>query len=565
MLQNSAPKLIPKECSNNIVYGPCKDIYGLEINCSGNTSGLVKGSRTITYNDVPGIKCPEPTNIACNLRCDVNCVGDWKDVGTCKINRCNPNNNTEGLGKQTQEYNVTTQSKNKGNPCPGSTREVNCSEDDYIECIQCGGSNGTRIPGATCDNIISCENLLGMGERIDKWSTSNYNILPNCITPPDMKVKCTTAGEWPDCKCKYIKESKSSCNEINTVCKGIGTECTVNYTKREPLPQPNNAPGICSEQVDNKYYDENLDKCTCTVTRNIGDWIYTNPRCDPNNRTTFLANKRSRPITITKTRGNKACIFNKLSENESLLDTVDNNVKGKMNQNKSLQFGTENDFNGAQFQTIETENYIKFENNINCKCEGTHEDWTNWSNWTNDTICPSATDYSIADSAFNITQSRTGNRTFKISNSNSLLNNYSCPQQENINTQKKETRNYTCPRNCSGEWSEWAECNSTCPVNSVTNGSRLIKNFIEGQTKQTATYTINKPALGTGNVCTNQNDCTNFVYSTCKNIYGLDIDCEGNTTGIEKGTKNIIFDEISGKKCPKPIKIGCTENVKLIV
>jgi hypothetical protein len=546
------------DCTD-FVYSTCKNIYGLDIDCEGNTTGIEKGIKNITFNEISGKKCPNSIKIPCTEKCKVDCVGEWKNVGTCKINSCN---NTQGEGTQTQEIDIKFKPQNDGKACELG-KEVPCYEDNYKECIQCGGKYGGFVPGATCDNINSCEGLFGVGERIDKWSTSNYNVLPGCIMPPDMKIPCRTDGEWPDCKCRYDKESVNFCDETNTVCKGISSECSVNYTKREALPQLNNAPGICPEKIDDKYDNVNLNLCTCTVTRDIGDWIYINSRCDPSNRTRFIANRRSRPITITKRGGNKACIFDKLSINETLLDTPDNKIKGKINPNGSLQFGVDNDLNGATFQTVETENYIKFENNINCKCEGTYEDWTNWSNWTNDTICPSATDYSIADSAFNITQSRTSNRTFRISNSNSLLSNYSCPQQENINTQKKETRNYTCPRNCSGEWSEWTPCNTTCPVNTVTNSSTWKKNFIEGQTKQTATYTINKPALGTGNVCTNQNDCSNFVYSTCKNIYGLDIDCKGNTTGIENGTKNIIFDEISGKKCPKPIKIGCTEKCKV--
>ena len=153
------------------------------------------------------------------------------------------------------------------------------------------------------------------------------------------------------------------------------------------------------------------------------------------------------------------------------------------------------------------------------ECEGTYEDWSNWSNWTDDSICPSATDYTIEDSAFNITQSRTRNRKFKILNSSSL-----CPEAEDINTKQKETQIYTCPRNCLGVWSEWSKCNASCDVdqnldegllsisNASSNNGTSTKTFLgrkQGVTNasrvvdatQNATYTINKTALGTGIVC----------------------------------------------------------------
>lgn len=494
------------DCSKNVIYGICKNIYGLPINCEGNTSGLEKGSKTVTYKVIPGIKCPEPSIIGCDLKCDIDCVGAWKNVGSCKIDRCDLTNNTVGLGKQTQEFVVSTQSKNQGKPCPGPTREIDCSFENYIECTQCGGENGMRVPGATCDNITTCEDLIGIGERIDKWYATSYNVLPGCITPPDIKVKCNTAGEWPNCNCKYSVQDESFCNETNTVCKGIGSECIVDYTVRESLPQPNNAPGICTDQLRNKFYNVNLDKCRCTVKRELGNWIYTNPRC---NRTTFIADKRSRSITIEKTGGNKACTFSKLSNNEKILDTDENNKKGQMyvetlTNTETLQFGAENDLIGSTFQTIETEDNINLPDNINCKCQGTYEDWdVEWSEWTNDRNCPSRTDYNIGDSAFNITQSRTKNRTFKISNSGSLFSNYSCPEAEIINTRKIETKNYTCPRDCFGDWNEWSGCNTACPGNALTNNGTSTKTSSGGQARRTRTYKIDagKTALGDGNKC----------------------------------------------------------------
>ena len=365
----------PRDCSGSFVTGTCKNMYGLPIDCLSNTSGLEQGTITNTFNvfksqikgedGIPGVACPETKIIGCDSKCDINCVGAWRDVGTCTIDRCDPTKNTIGLGKQKQEFVASITSKNQGNPCPGPTRVVDCSLNNYIECTQCGGSNGARVIGATCDNIKTCDGKTGIGERIDKWSVSSYNALPYCVMPQDSKVTCRTAGDWSNCMCSYDISSNSFCNETNTVCQGTGSECTVNYTKREPLPQPNNAPGICTEPVP-KHYNVNLDKCGCTVTRTYGDWIYTNPRCDPSNRTTLIDTSRSRPITITKTGGNKACVFQKISNNETILDPVANNVKGKINPNGSLQFGATNDFNGATLHTVETENNISFADNINC-------------------------------------------------------------------------------------------------------------------------------------------------------------------------------------------------------
>ena len=530
--QTESSELKPIDCSGNVVYGICKNVYGLPIDCEGNTSGFEKGTKTISYNVIPGITCPEPTIIACDLKCDIDCVGAWKNVGSCKIDRCDLSKNTIGLGKQTQEFVVSTTSKNQGKPCPGPTREVDCSLNNYIECTQCGGANGGRVPGATCDNIKTCEDLIGIGERIDKWSATSYNVLPGCITPADIKVRCSTAGEWPNCNCKYNVQDASFCNEENTVCTGTGnnasSECTVGYTLRESLKQPNNAPGICTDQLRNKYYNINLSKCICTVKRDVGNWIYTGPTC---NGSTFIATSRSRPITITKTGGNKACIFSKLSNNEKIVDTVENNAKGKyveqLNNIQLLQFTATNDLIDSTFQTVETENSISFPDNVNCKCQGEYEEWKGWTNWTDDSICPTATNYSIGDSAFNITQSRTNNRTFKISNSESLLNNYSCPEAAVAHTQLRETRNHICTRNCLGDWSGWTTCNTGCPGNAGNNRGTSTKNSSGGQATQTSTYTISKPALGTimGTTCSDNNGATKT--QPCDTPVPCTINCTG--------------------------------------
>ena len=333
--------------------------------------------------------------------------------------------------------------------------------------------------------------------------------------PPDMNIPCRTDGELDACKCRYDISSNSFCNEINTFCKGNGSECNVNYTIRQPLPQQNNAPGICNKPIP-KHYNINLDKCTCTVRRDYGDWTYVNPRCNyPNNRRTFIADKRSREITITKTGGNKACIFPKEFVNERLLDTPDNKIKGKMNPNGLLQFGAENDNIGSQFKTIEIDNkHVKIENSNKCICNMGYlsRDEEDWGRWWPDAPCPSATDYTSPESAFNITQSRKAVGHLYITNRDDLATDYSCPGYDwkynpkdfKDYTEIKQTKNYTCPRNCLKEITGWTECNTACPDN-LLNGSGTWTRTNKGeQATMTDIFTISKPALGEGIACTNE-------------------------------------------------------------
>jgi hypothetical protein len=424
----------------------------------------------------------------------IDCAGVWENVGECTINRCDQQKNTIGLGKQKQKFVASTKSQNQGKPCP-TTKEVDCSLNNYIGCTQCGGSNGKRVTGASCDNIKKCDGLIGIGERIDKWSVSSNNALPYCVIPKDSKVTCYES--WPNCDCSYDISSNTYCNESNTVCEGNTSTCTVNFTKTKELPG-----GIC-KKPEPKHYNVNLDKCNCTVTRKEENWVYTNPRCDPSNRTTFIADNRTRLITITKTGGNKSCTFPKLS-NETILDTTANKVKGKINPNGNLQFGSTNDFTGATFQTVQTENSISFPDNPKCKCEGTYGNWKDWENWTDNSACPNPTDYSNPR-AFYITQNRIRKRPFNISNANNLYANYSCPQAEESNTTQKETRDFTCRRHCSGTWSNWTDCIAGCPGN-ASAANRGISTLTSSGQQPTHSRTFriseNKSALGLGNVCT---------------------------------------------------------------
>ena len=578
----------PRDCSGNVVYGTCKDIYDLPINCEENTSGLVQGTITNVFNlfkskingedengnIIQGLACPETKIIGCNLKCNVDCVGAWKDVGTCMVNKCDPSNNTVGLGKQRQEFVVQTYAQNEGKPCPGLTREVDCSLNNHIGCTQCGGIYGDRVPGASCDNINTCDGLIGIGERIDKWNVSSYAVLPNCIMPQDSKVTCRTAGEWPYCKCSYDISSNTYCNESNTVCTSANTNtCTVNYTERVQLPG-----GVCTEPKP-KHYNVNLDKCKCTVTRKEEGWIYTNPRCDPSNRTTFIADARSRKVTITKTEGNKACTFPKLL-NETILDTSENNVKGKLNPNGELQFGSTNDFNDATFQTVETEN-VNFPDNINCKCEGgpTNSDasYSEWGAWNN--VCPVATNTTLPDSAFTILRTRT--RTYKKTKQE--LTDGSCSQSADAFTKQTETVN--CPRNCVGKWSDWGPCNTACPGNAASNNGTSTQTSGGGQATQTATYTISTTALGTGDICSNQNGDTKR--QPCNTGVACIVNCIGGTwtdwtpctalvcgpsstetVGTKTGTQNrswtgAIGPFNNGAACPAQQSQACSNTCKI--
>jgi len=196
-----------------------------------------------------------------------------------------------------------------------------------------------------------------------------------------------------------------------------------------------------------------------------------------------------------------------------------------MNPNGSLQFGATNDFNGATFQTIETEN-VSFADNINCKCEGgaTNLDasYTGWSAW--DKVCPAVTDTTLPDSAFTITRTRA--RTYNKTKQE--LAGGVCPQATD-NAFIKQTETVSCPRNCVGAWSGWSACNTACPGNAVDNNGTSTKTSSGGQATQTSTYAISKTALGTGTVCSNQNGDTKS--QNCNTGVACTVNCTGGNWG----------------------------------
>ena len=460
-----------------------------------------------------------PTDIS--SRQSEDCIGTWQNVGTCNIDRCDPTNIGRGLGKQTQEFLVQKYSTNEGKPCPGPTREVDCSLNNYIDCVQCGGLAGNYTEGTSCKNIKSCEGTMGIGQKENPWSANTLLVLPNCAIPANKYVSCTE-NNFPACSCSYVYDQSkyTDCKEKNIFCEDNTAVCTADYTKTNELPG-----GICPIP-NNIFRNTNEPLCACQVQRSYGDWLYTNPRCDPSSRTTFIADNKYRTVTITKINGYIGCSFDKLS-NETIFDSSTNILNGKLNNNNNkFQFGSTNDFIGATFQTLQTENNINLPDNIQCKCQGVYNEWSNWSNWNNDTTCPIPTDYNIDDAAFNITQTRTRNRTFNISNTNSLFSNYSCSEEADVYTKQIETQNYTCPRHCSSSWSNWTVCNTACPGNAPTNNGTSTQTSTGTQSTQTATYTIHKTHLGIGTTCTNINGDTKI--QSCYTEVPCPLDCSWN-------------------------------------
>jgi hypothetical protein len=161
-----------------------------------------------------------------------DCIGAWKNAGSCNIDRCDPSNTGRGLGKQTQEFIVQKYSENEGKPCPGPTREINCSIDNYIDCVQCGGLSGNYTDGASCTNIKSCEGTMGIGQREDKWTANSLLALSNCTMPANKYVSCTE-NNYPGCTCSYVYDHPryTDCKENNIFCEGDTGVCTSNYTK----------------------------------------------------------------------------------------------------------------------------------------------------------------------------------------------------------------------------------------------------------------------------------------------------------------------------------------------
>jgi len=349
----------------------------------------------------------------------VDCVGEWKDIGICKIDRCDPDNNQKGLGKKKQEFVIKDYPKNGGRPCEGPTRDIDCIEDNYIDCLLCGGKEGEYAIGTNCTNINSCDpldNTTGIGERIDIWTFFEKDRLKNCLVPPNRKMSCYKENH-DKCTCKFIPDN-TTCNSKNTYCIKGDAICNPDYTFSSNLPG-----GKCdtSSMQEPTFQVPTLNNlCDCTVIRSIPDeWQIINESCSGK---TYNAT-RSRKIKITKTGGLRGCTFPKLQDEDS--EDIFKNPHG------NFQFSSDNDELGATFDIIEKQN-ISLTDNDKCICEGPR--------WKDITSCPSRTDYTLSSNDFYKEQ---------IKETTKQISGITC-----------EKRTIACSRDCRATPNEWTPCNN---------------------------------------------------------------------------------------------------------
>ena len=476
----------------------------------------------------------------------VDCVGYYEDVGdgNCIIDRCDPSNNIIGLGKKKQRFNITTQPKNLGAQCPEREIEVDCSQNAYSECVKCNMKNGGYYITGKC-NVTKC--LLnkdtdagtsigtdtGVGTKSHIWISPSLPVpLENCIMPQEDPLSCMI-NSFSNCNCTYTYDILPECNKNNTVCDNKNSSCSFNYTKTEPLEN-----GICTTEFEYPLITINDGNCSCIVERTVGEWEYTNERCDPDNPTTFLATKRSRTITITKPEGGyEGCSFRPL-ENEIILET--DRDKAFLNSNQEFQFRPEK----STFKTIQTETNIIFPDHPSCKCEGPdtslNTSYTDWSEWNK--TCPSRTDYTKSDSEFTISRTRT--RTYNKTKAE--LMNGTCYQSNNEYTKQTED-NVLCPRDCSGNYSNViAECKNTSGLS--IDCSRNTTGYVPGV--RIKTFDIFKSDLNSGEICEKDipESCEKECPVNCVGYYedignGTCIvnKCDPSNNTIGKGTKRQRF------------------------
>ncbi|NDC96380.1 hypothetical protein EB077_13825, partial [bacterium] len=211
-------------------------------------------------------------------------------------------------------------------------------------------------------------------------------------------------------------------------------------------------------------------RCNCTVEKTLGNWNYTDERC---NYTTYLAN-RSRIVRIRKTGGLKGCTFPK-KENETIID----NNKGIFMDNK-FQFHVDNDNNNATFDIIETGDIIlPYDSRCPINCAGS---WGAWG--ACNAVC------------INNNSSANGSRTRTYSITTPSDNGgKACPNP----TTETETCTKDCSVNCIGLWENWSNCNAVC----INNNSSASGN-------RTRTFTITTPSANGGIACptTETKTCT---------------------------------------------------------
>jgi hypothetical protein len=476
----------PRDCSGSFVNDVCKDNLGLPISCNGNTTGNVQGSITNIFNVfktkldgeddnkniIEGISCPKDTKESCEMSCPVDCIGYWENTGTCNVDRCDPSQNSIGLGKQTQSFKVIRPSVNQGEPCPGPTREVDCSLNNYIDCVQCGGLAGEYTEGAFCKNFKSCKRTIGIGEREDIWTADSLISKTNCIMKPNRIVPCEIP--WEGCECRYDISDSRFCNENNIFCEDDTSVCTRNYTKIDELPG-----GICPSP-NNIIRNPGDQLCTCRVERSFGPWKLES--CDIGNIGTGT---RTRTITIKKIGGYKGCKIIPES-NEQLLE----NTTGILNVGGYFQFKLEVDFPGGTFETVQIENNVKDICSVNCV-----GDWSAWS--------------ACAVTCDGINSSRTGTRTRTYIITTPASNGGAiCPTADNTTETDNTCSKTDCPVNCVGDWGTWTACVATCDGNYAT-APRLGT--------RTRTYRVTRPVSNGGAICLIA-DNTTETDSTCRKI-----------------------------------------------
>ena len=443
----------------------------------------------------------------------VDCVGYYENIGegNCVIDRCDPSNNIVGLGKKKQRFNITTQPKNLGVQCPEREIEVDCSKNAYSECVKCNMNNGGYYTTSEC-NITKClkDTDTGLGTKFHTWISPSLPVpLQNCIMPKEELLSCAF-DKFSNCNCQYTYDIPKICNIKNTVCDNKNSSCSFDYTKILPLED-----GICTTKFEYPKITTNDGNCNCIVDRTFGEWEYTNERCDPDNRSTLLASKRSRQIKITKPNESyEGCSFAPL-KNEVILET--DRDKAFLNSNEDFQFRPK----VSTFNTVQTETNIIFPDSQKCKCEGSdtslNTSYTEWGQW--DKACPSRTDYTKSDRDFTISRTRT--RAYKT---NTKLTNESCYQSNKIYTQQTED-NILCPRDCSGNYNnEYSECKNIfglpidCTINTTGYESGVkIKSF-----------NIFKSDLNSGV------ECKRDIPQSC--VQECPVDCVGNYIDAGEGT-----------------------------
>ncbi|NDG03552.1 MAG: hypothetical protein EB119_10285, partial [Synechococcaceae bacterium WBB_34_004] len=165
----------------------------------------------------------------------IDCLGSFDDWSECNIEKCDIQNNINGIGKKTRKYIISELPKNGGKICP-SNEITECIKENYEFCKQCKGSWGIE---SDCQNVTECNKTTGNGEKSQNYIS--INPLANCIIPRTLKMDCSIIN-YPTCTCSYDISSNTNCNYNNTICDGGVSKCTLDYTKT-----PQITGGVCPD------------------------------------------------------------------------------------------------------------------------------------------------------------------------------------------------------------------------------------------------------------------------------------------------------------------------------